>query len=108
MSKMDLPSTVHGTPHAVFDSTGMVFGVTAAMTSGNDGHVSLELFYCNIFFVAASHIFSSFILSHYSISTSMMFEIILVVHLQKSNVLKTQLKRQSKLTLVHHQNAREN
>mmetsp|Transcript_20764 Transcript_20764/g.31950 ORF Transcript_20764/g.31950 Transcript_20764/m.31950 type:complete len:343 (-) Transcript_20764:38-1066(-) len=38
LSKMELPSTVHGTPHAVFDSTGMVFGVTAAMTSGNDGH----------------------------------------------------------------------
>jgi hypothetical protein len=31
---MELPSNTEGVPHAVFDSTGLVFAVTATMTGG--------------------------------------------------------------------------
>jgi hypothetical protein len=44
---MELPSTVDGAPHACFDSTGLVFGITAPMAAGS-GHVrskhSIEAF----------------------------------------------------------------
>ena len=40
LAKMDLPNQTEGTPHAVFDSTGMVFAVMAQMTM-NQGSVSL-------------------------------------------------------------------
>ena len=36
---MELPPQVQGVPYAEFDSTGLVFGVTAAMPAGQ-GHVS--------------------------------------------------------------------
>jgi len=38
IAKLDLPSNVEGTPHATFDSTGLVFAVTAPMAVGS-GHV---------------------------------------------------------------------
>jgi hypothetical protein len=34
MAQMDLPSNTVGTPHAVFDSTGLVYAVTAEMAGG--------------------------------------------------------------------------
>lgn len=40
--ELKLPSNVEGAPLAVFDSTGLVFGVSAAM-AGTEGHVSLGL-----------------------------------------------------------------
>lgn len=39
VGQMDLPSQAEGEPHVVFDSTGMVFAVTAAM-AGKQGNVS--------------------------------------------------------------------
>ena len=39
LGKLELPPTVEGAPCATFDSTGLVFGVTAAMAAGS-GHVS--------------------------------------------------------------------
>ena len=36
---MDLPANTVGDPHAIFDSTGLVFAVTATM-AGGAGHVS--------------------------------------------------------------------
>ena len=36
---MELPPQAQGTPYVAFDSTGLVFGVTAAMAQGQ-GHVS--------------------------------------------------------------------
>jgi len=37
LAEMELPSTVDGAPHACFDSTGLVFGITAPMAAGS-GH----------------------------------------------------------------------
>lgn len=34
MAQMELPSNTVGTPHAVFDSTGLVYAVTAGMAGG--------------------------------------------------------------------------
>jgi hypothetical protein len=34
MAQLDLPSNTVGTPHAVFDSTGLVYAVTAEMAGG--------------------------------------------------------------------------
>lgn len=42
---LELPSQAQGDPHVAFDSTGLVFGITASMTAGQ-GHVS---FCCNLF-----------------------------------------------------------
>ena len=39
LAELELPSSVDGAPHGCFDSTGLVFGVTAEMAS-NSGHVS--------------------------------------------------------------------
>ena len=41
---LELPSQAQGDPHVAFDSTGLVFGITAAMTAGQ-GHVSLNRLY---------------------------------------------------------------
>lgn len=38
LGKLELPPTVEGAPRATFDSTGLVFGVTAAMAAGS-GHL---------------------------------------------------------------------
>jgi COMPASS component SWD2 len=40
IGQMDLPSDTKGQPHVVYDSTGLVFGVTAEM-AGGQGHVSV-------------------------------------------------------------------
>ena len=40
---MKLPENVEGSPLAVFDSTGLVFGISAAMTGG-EGYVSIFCF----------------------------------------------------------------
>ena len=42
IGKMDLPAQTEGEPYAVFDSTGLVFGVAASM-AGGQGHVSALL-----------------------------------------------------------------
>jgi hypothetical protein len=39
---LELPSQAQGDPHVAFDSTGLVFGITAAMTAGQ-GHVSVTV-----------------------------------------------------------------
>lgn len=39
LSEMKLPQNVEGSPIATFDSTGLVFGISAIMT-GHEGHVS--------------------------------------------------------------------
>lgn len=39
VAQMELPANTQGQPHVVFDSTGLVFGVTAAM-AGGQGNVS--------------------------------------------------------------------
>lgn len=38
LAKLELPPTVEGTPRTAYDSTGLVFGVTAAMAAGS-GHL---------------------------------------------------------------------
>ena len=42
MAQMELPANAEGTPHAVFDSTGLVFAVTAAM-AGGAGNVRIKI-----------------------------------------------------------------
>jgi len=55
LGKLELPPTVEGAPRATFDSTGLVFGVTAAMAAGS-GHVSCFLyFYIHSFFNHLNH-----------------------------------------------------
>lgn len=39
---MKLPQNVEGSPLAAYDSTGLVFGVTATM-AGDEGHVSSKM-----------------------------------------------------------------
>jgi hypothetical protein len=39
IGQMELPPQAAGDPYVAFDSTGLVFGVTAAM-AGGQGHVS--------------------------------------------------------------------
>lgn len=41
LAKMDLPAETEGTPHAVFDSTGMVFAVMAQMKGGQGNYIHL-------------------------------------------------------------------
>ena len=42
VAQMELPANAEGTPHAVFDSTGLVFAVTAAMAAG-EGNVRIKI-----------------------------------------------------------------
>jgi hypothetical protein len=44
---MKLPENVEGSPLAVFDSTGLVFGISAAMMGG-EGYVSCSCIPCEI------------------------------------------------------------
>ncbi|KAL7542257.1 hypothetical protein ACHAXR_011619 [Thalassiosira sp. AJA248-18] len=41
LGEMKLPANVEGAPLAVFDSTGLVFGVSAAMAGGEGNHIQL-------------------------------------------------------------------
>ena len=47
LAQLELPANAVGTPHAAFDSTGLVFAVTAAMADGK-GQVSLVLYDYNL------------------------------------------------------------
>mmetsp|Transcript_30010 Transcript_30010/g.72061 ORF Transcript_30010/g.72061 Transcript_30010/m.72061 type:complete len:328 (+) Transcript_30010:72-1055(+) len=41
LAKMDLPTDTDGTPHTIFDSTGMVFAVMAQMRGGQGNYIHL-------------------------------------------------------------------
>ena len=58
LAQLELPSTAAGNPHAVFDSTGLVFAVSASIAGGK-GQVS-DIYCCCICF-AESALFSYFI-----------------------------------------------
>lgn len=45
LAQMDLPINAEGTPHAAFDSTGLVFAITASMTEGKGQVNILGCFY---------------------------------------------------------------
>ena len=71
VAQLALPSNTTGSPHCVFDGTGMVFGVVAAM-AGGEGNVSPAITSCVFIFV--NKVFSKYrILS--SIYICMMLEI---------------------------------
>ena len=44
---MELPPLAQGVPYAEFDSTGLVFGITAPMAAGQ-GHVSTARWLCYV------------------------------------------------------------
>jgi hypothetical protein len=43
LAEMKLPANTVGDPHAIFDSTGLVFAVTAAMSGGAGNVSSLQI-----------------------------------------------------------------